>query len=350
MKTTHLGALSLLVILCACNSSPKAGVTCAPSREIILVDQTIENKSALVKELDGEFENIQRKFRDQSSCFLGGSIELAFVNSNGENESQWKVVFSKTKGFKNRNLSNSIFDLKRQLDGTKLEILADKKVYQQSRIVEAVSYHLSKLGSGDGLVVISDFNVVDEANNFERGHFSEPHRLGLTNGINVELRRVPVAGQSMDRIRLVEAWWKTTLFGENEWAKIDHNDESNSSIVRMNRRAPLKKKLIQQDRSEPASQTLALSARSVLRGISGKLSKCAQQFYSSNDTSSDLDVRIRVNPKGTVSGVQINGAEGGLFSSCVDQELRHVVFARHPSGNYYSINQRFAFGKFASRN
>jgi hypothetical protein len=218
-----------------------------PKKTIILIDQTVDNKNSLISVLEGVEQRVSSIYKsDERDYLLNHRFELARIDDSGEHSAAWSVQTPKELGSKSSHLTNSLFNLKSNIEKSIAEIKNDKKVYSSSLLLEQISNYSKNLGKCDNLLVISDLLLVDSENNFEHGKFTKPMNLDVSNS-NISLLRVEKKGMELREIRKVEAWWIESL---NGGSKFTSNYSLNSSAIKnTNKPKTLRKKTSPEARS-----------------------------------------------------------------------------------------------------
>ena len=208
-------------------------------KTIILVDETVDNKNSLILGLEGLEQRISSVYKsDDRDYLLNHKFELAKIDDSGEHAAAWSVQTPKELGSKSSHLTNSLVDLKTNLDKSITEIKNDKNVYSSSLLLEQVSNYSKNLSKCDNLIVISDLLLVDSENNFEKGKFTKPMNLEATSG-NITLLRVEKKGMPLREIKKVESWWIESLNGGSKFSK---NYSLNSPAFKINNKPKVLKR------------------------------------------------------------------------------------------------------------
>lgn len=201
------------------NIKPRCESPSEQKKTVFLVDYTVENKSALVgalKSVESAINGIYNS--DQKEYLLNHKFEYAIIDSNGEHSAEWVIITSKEFGNRFSRLRNSLVDLNTKIEKSIQSIRANKKKYNSTLLLEQISSYGRRLHDCDNLIVLSDLMVVDEANNFEKGKFSNPVDLELKKG-DVSLYRIERTGLSLINIKKLESWWEQALNGGSAFSK-----------------------------------------------------------------------------------------------------------------------------------
>ncbi|NOS93405.1 MAG: hypothetical protein HOP30_15910 [Cyclobacteriaceae bacterium] len=206
--TITTSADKLLVPILGCKSSE------IPKKTVILVDQTVDNKEALISELSELESRISVIFNSENREYLlNHKFEYSRIDDSGEHEADWTIQTSSVLGNRSQKLQDSLIAMKIKIGTSMQKIKEDRKTYQETMLLEQIANYARSLERCDELIVFSDLLLVDnEGNNFEKGIFTSPVVLGDTKG-QVALVRIAKGGMRFNDIKKVEAWWDQGLNG-----------------------------------------------------------------------------------------------------------------------------------------
>jgi hypothetical protein len=193
----------------------------SPKKTIILVDQTVDNKDALITALKSLESKISNYYGGENKEYLlNHKFEFSRIDDSGEHSSEWTVQTSKVFGNHSKKLQEGLVEFNLNLEKSIAKIKDDKKYYQSSMLLEQITSYSKGLDKCDNLIVISDLLLVDkEGNNFEKGIFTSPASLGVKIG-RVYLLRIAKDGQRLKDIKKVEAWWDQSLNGGMSFSSV----------------------------------------------------------------------------------------------------------------------------------
>lgn len=183
-------------------------------KTILLVDQTVDDKEALISALKGIESKISSFYSgDNKDYLLNHKFEFSRIDDSGEHSADWSVQTSKVFGNHSKKLQEGLAEINLNFEKSITKIKEDKKNYQSSMLLEQITNYSKELDKCDNLIVISDLLLVDkEGNNFEKGIFTSPTSLGNSKG-QIYLLRIAKKGQHLKAIKKVEAWWDQSLNG-----------------------------------------------------------------------------------------------------------------------------------------
>ncbi len=225
-----LGSLVLLIIVAGCTSPKLDGSkivqnSAASERRLaILVDYTVPNRRALIQSLHDVESRLALSVDSNFTKWAGSKVEFYKINSMGETSDVSSLSVPKQKGIQRLNIAIFKRDLKKTLASIEKEVgrLSAKSI-KASLYREALGQVYAKRASD--IIVIGDLLVVDKDYNFERKKYGYPDRsLRVSRDTNLSLVRVPIIGQRVADIKMIEAWWAKSVFGSIH-SKINRNEE-----------------------------------------------------------------------------------------------------------------------------
>jgi hypothetical protein len=189
----------------------------------IVIDYTIKNKKALFHSLRDVEDQLVKSIESNFDIWRGAKIEIYKIDSTGETAEIKSFTVPKQKGIQKINISLFKRSLKDGIDSIVDEIKKIKShTVKSSMYREVINQVFAK--RLNNIIIIGDLLIVDHDYNFERKKYGKPDlSLKVKNGINVSLIRIPVPGQNIKDIRIVEAWWAKSLFGSTK-SKINNNE------------------------------------------------------------------------------------------------------------------------------
>jgi len=310
-----------------CSSIPKT---------VLLIDRTVDNKDALSKETASVLQSFADEAWTNSEKYFGSELEQVFVDDAGESPASWTMKFPMHLGMQRKDWRAARSALGVHLKETVNEIKNSKIKYGKSFLLEGVYKQIERLGKCDRLVILSDMCVVDNSgNNFEKLVFNKPSRLPVK--AQVEIRRIPRNGQSLQAIRLIDAWWKDTLYGDRLFQK----EQNKATSFK-----PLHVQPLGGTRKSSRLKPGLVSAGALLsKKNSWRIAKASEQL--SNCTSAhprreptDYVVRIFVNEKGTpTKGSWLKG-ESQKVMDCFWRVISGMTFEKDPQLRPYVYSQK----------
>ena len=214
MCTNSYGALITTNSDQILNSNSKCNSSEVYKKTIILLDQTVDDKEALISALKGIESKISTFYSGENKDYLlNHKFEYSRIDDSGEHSTDWSIQTSKIFGNHSKKLQEGLTELNLNIEKSISKIKEDKKSYNSSMLLEQIASYSKELDKCDNLIVVSDLLLVDkEGNNFEKGIFTSPMPLGNSNG-KIYLLRIAKKGQPLKDIKKVEAWWNQSLNG-----------------------------------------------------------------------------------------------------------------------------------------
>lgn len=335
------------LLLAACHSEENSSPRKAPFKAAILIDKTTYEKdpSAVERELKTVAEELLKKMQNGNEKeFLGSFIELGFIDDSGEHESLWELKFAEKLGKRKSLFRQSLITFQQKITRTFEGLRNDKKIHQESWIVEPIVKELKKLNEGDDLYVISDLMIVDGVSNFERMIFAPPVDLSkYAGGKNVSLRRISLGKKRFEEIAAIEAWWQSAISGDQQFFKIAYSRIENLEDKKIavlqnesNRTSPIKAKghLTRTKLAKMPSKKSFLNneIRLVFEQNKEEFHNCYMETSSSAHL---IGLKLKLDTDGTVSDVAFVGHDKDselALKGCIQTVLMGLKFPVKQNG------------------
>lgn len=286
---------------------------------ILLIDRTVDNREMIIARISEVEERfiavLNSKDNTQKKQLLGLDVRFSYIDENGANEMYKELCsFPTSAGKKFQKLRDAGSKCSANFSSLRASLKNDDGKHNSSMIIEAIAAAIGKVEKSNGsLVVISDLNVVDKQNNFERGQvgdFSVP-RLLNPNKIPVEILSVSVNGQSLAKTSLVKAWWRDSLLGTKEFGRVRTTYDAEQS----NTRKSNGHKSSQKSLTKKVSLKKIAKAPKILQQLLKKhlIDKCRP--IDPDDTT----LVVSFSSSGQVT--ELKGYPENLFSDCARQYL-----------------------------
>jgi hypothetical protein len=182
----------------------------------ILVDRTVEDSAQLLMDVKSVRQVIINKILSDEDWILATKFTFAWIDDLGEGGLITQFAAPSSRGIQKSNIKKTILNINRTFEEIESTLKTQTHTFTRSLILEPIKRSLL---SSDIVYVVSDMAIVDSERNFEAMNFGNPVSLvSISKGKDIVIFRVRRPGQDLRKIKMIEAWWDSALYGKNkEW-------------------------------------------------------------------------------------------------------------------------------------